>query len=147
MVDFRMQIQDEVFGSFEDVDLDALCLRLDGLQFSYSSPHVLQFRVSAPCHTAPLARNAFIRFWDADGELGGDPQDETNCLFEGFLEDVKPGEDSNTVAYTAYDPTHLAAKKATIMSAAWTPGSQFFGTLPGKAIGAVPRLVDRKSVV
>lgn len=143
MVDFRMKIQEEIFGDFSDVDMDGLCLQLANLSIGYSHPHTLNFSVTAPSQTAPLARNAFIRFWDNDGQLGGDPQDETNCLFEGFLEDVKPGADANTVNYTAYDPTHLAAKKAAIMSAAWTEGDNTADPkiLPQKAIGAVPRLV------
>lgn len=144
MVDLRMKIQEDVpSGSFDDVDLVALCVAFQNLQFGYSHPHVLSFKVTAPCHTAPLARNAFIIFWDNDGVLpdGTTPQDEDHPIFEGFLEDVKPGDDSNTVNYTAYDPTHLGAKMVPIMSAAWQEGNFSGPTRPAKAIGAVPRLV------
>lgn len=144
MVDFRMQIQDGIFGTFTDVDMAALCLQLERLDIGYSHPHVLSFRVTAPNHTAPLARNAFIRFWDADGTLpDASTQSSSNPLFEGYLEDVKPGDDANIVIYTAYDPTHLAAKMAPIMSAAWEMGDNTVDpkVRPTKAIGAVPRLV------
>lgn len=144
MVDLRMKIQEDVpTGSFADVDIDGLCLLFDKLQIGYSHPHVLNFSVSAPCHTAPLARNAFIIVWDADGKLpdGVTDQDQDHPIFEGFLEDVKPGPDANTVLYTAYDPTHLGAKMVPVMSAAWQEGDFAGPTRPAKAIGAVPRLV------
>lgn len=144
MVDFRMKIQEDVpSGSINDVDLSGLCLQFDKLQIGYSHPHVLSFTVAAPCHTAPLARNAFIIVWDADGKLpdGVTDQDEDHPIFEGFLEDVKPGSDANTVLYTAYDPTHLGAKMCPVMSAAWQEGNFAGPTRPAKAIGAVPRLV------
>lgn len=147
MVDLRMQVQNEIFGSFEDVDFAPLNLTFGTLTFSYSHPHTLSFQVTAPCHTtpAPLLRNSFIRVWDADGKLpdGTTDQSEDNPIFEGWLEDIKPGPDANTVLYTAYDPTHLAAKMAPIMSAGWSEGDNGADPKirPTKAIGAVPRLV------
>lgn len=142
MTTWHMKLQPAPFYSFLDVNLDALCMTIEKLQISYSHPHVLQFRVQAPNYTAPLQPGAFVILWDSDGTTPDSaPQTQFNPLFEGFLEDVKPGSDSTSVEYTAYDPTHLSAKKATILSAGWLPGNIGLGIEPSKPVGAVPRLV------
>lgn len=142
MTTWHMKIQTVRFAAYSDVDLAANCLQIDRLQFSYSHPAVLTFRVTAPNYTAPLASGAFITLWDSDGTTpDGAPQTFSNPIFEGFIEDVKPGPDSTSVAYTAYDPSHMTAKKAIVMSAAWGAGNVATLTPPSKAIGAVPRLV------
>ena len=142
MTTWNMKIQTVPFGSYSSVDLDSNCLRLEKLVFSYSAPHYLQFSLAGANHTAPLPRNAFIILWDSDGQLpDGTDQDQHHPIFEGFLEDVRPGDDGITVNYTAYDPTRLAAKAAPVMSAGWSEGDIGTLTRPQKAIGAVPRLV------
>lgn len=129
-------------SSYIDVDMDALCLQLQKAVFSYAAPHYVSFSLAAANHTTPIPRNAFIRLWDSDGTLpDATPQDEDHPFFEGFLEDVNPGDDGISVNYQAYTPDHISAKLVTIFSAAWNEGDIGSNTRPSKAIGAVPRLV------
>lgn len=138
----HLQVLDEPFGTYTDFDLVANCVKFTGLEISTSSFSSLRFTVSAPQHTTPIARYAFIRFWDDAGVLpDSTPQDATHPLFEGFCEEVK-GTESNIVEYTAYDPTRFAGKMAPVMSAAWSQGTIATLTRPAKATGVVTRRID-----
>jgi hypothetical protein len=129
-------------GDWEDIDLAGLQAGGFKLSISYSHPAQLTWTVCAPQHTAPIPRLAFVRMWDPDF---ADPDDidfsPTNPLFEGFVEDVKPGSSSNRVEYTAIDPTFRAAKVVTIMDAPYVAGPP-----PVPATDSIPRLVYNAKV-
>lgn len=130
-----------VGGTWSAVDLTALQAGDFKLSISYSHAARLTWSVCAPQHTAPIPRLAFLRLWDdEDDDPDGNPFSAANPLFEGFVEDITPGESSNVVNYTAFDPTYRSAKQVTVMDAPFVAGV-IPGTPPAEATGATPRLV------
>lgn len=135
--DLRMQKQTEPFGSYTDVSLADNYIGDVKLRISYSHPSLLTFNMRAPQHTRPLPEGTFIRLWDANGS----GQSASAPLFEGFVEQVTPGNESNTVEVVCHDPTRRATGEIVVMSAAWDEGDVSEGTFPTIATGAIPRTV------
>lgn len=129
------------FAAYSAVDLAALPAGNGKLSLGYSHPAQLTFDVIAPEHTSPIERLAHIILWDDAGTLadGVTVQSESAPLFEGFVEVVAPGGDSNKVNLTAYDPTYRVQKEIAVMSLPWEAGIGAASPLP--AANAVPRLV------
>ena len=135
--DLRMQKQTEPHGSYTDVDLAASYIGDLKLRISYGHPSLLTFNMRAPQHTRPLPEGTFIRLWDANGA----GQSASAPLFEGFVEQVTPGNDSNTVEVVCHDPTRRATGEIVVMSAAWNEGDVSEGDFPTVGTGAIPRVV------
>lgn len=111
-------------------------------QASYSSPTRLSFVVEADSHTLPLDYTDYVRFWDDAAKLpdGVTDQDEDHPIFEGWIEEITPGNDPTGVNVVAYDPTYRASRKAVVMSAAAevaTPDTDF----PLDGAASYPRAV------
>lgn len=148
---FRCQKQLAPFTDHEDVDLAALPAGNGRLTIGYSHATQLTLDVIAPEHTSPIERLAHIKLWDDAGKLadGTTDQDAAHPLFEGFIEVVAPGGDSNKVNLTAFDPTYRANMEITVMSAPWEPGDPTADPVvwPTEAVDgsgnaiSVPRLV------
>jgi hypothetical protein len=138
---FQCKKQLTPFAAYSAVDLAALPAGNGKLSLGYSHPAQLTFDVIAAEHTSPIERLAHIIIWDDDGKLEDDTtdQDEANPLFEGFVEVVAPGGDSNKVNLTAYDPTYRVGKEITVMSLPWE--ESVGGDPPLPAANALPRLV------
>ncbi|HEY4259444.1 MAG TPA: hypothetical protein VGM98_04765 [Schlesneria sp.] len=136
----RLQKQVEPFGEFVDVDLAALAASNCKLTIAYSHATQLSFSITAPEHTTPIERLAFVRFWFEGDKLadGTTDQDADHPLFEGFVETVGPGGDSNKVSIVCFDPTYRAARETMFMSAAYVDAGE---GIPADAIGAIPRVV------
>lgn len=141
----QMQVQNDVFDAYQTVNLVTQKADAFKLQISYSHPARLSWTMFAPNHTTPLQRLSFVRFWDTElGDENGNGQSASNPMFEGWIEEVRPGQDGHTVEYVAYDPTRRAANEVTVMSTAWQQGAVASGVSaspPEEGIGAVPRLV------
>lgn len=141
----RMQIQSEIFGTFSDVDLSSVCAGQFRLSIGYPHPATLSWDMRAAQHTTPLPRLGFIRFWHEGRFLddGSTAQSATAPLFEGYIEVVDPGGDSNQVNYTAMDPTYRVGRELTVMSLPWGVGFPLAvpPIPPTEAVGAIPRLV------
>lgn len=141
----RMQQQTTAFGSYTDVDLEAIGAGNFKLSIGYSHASQLTWTVNAAQHSTPIPRLAFIRFWDEGEKLadGTTDQDEDHPLFEGFVEVVDPGGESLTVNYTAFDPTYRTARELVVMSQPWEAGDPEADPPepPTEGIGAIPRLV------
>jgi len=136
----RMQYQTVPFGSFTRFDPGTNDVDNIRVQISEAHPAVLSFRVHTPNHQTPIPRLAFVVFWDdADSN-----QNERAPLFEGYAEDVKPGDDGHTVEYTCYGADRRVASEVTLFSEPWQAGnivSGSNGTRPIPDATAVPRVV------
>ena len=64
----HMQIQEEPFGSYTALNLTTLRICKVKLQFSYAAASRMSWTMYAPQQTFPIARRAFVRFWDDAGE-------------------------------------------------------------------------------
>lgn len=137
----HLQVQTEAFGSYTDIDLVVYRVAQMSLKVGVSHPACLSWVMYAAAHTMPLGIRNFIRFWDDAGTIDGVAQSSTNPLFEGFIDDVQPGEGTNEVRCTAYDPTNKVTNELTVMSVAWNAGDVGTGTPPVPGAGAFPRLV------
>lgn len=137
----HMESLDEMEGSWTAIDLAALQAGDFKLSVSCSHAAQLTWTVCAPQHTAPIPRLAFIRIWDEDFD---DPAavafSSSNPMFEGFVEDITPGDGSNVINYTAFDPTYRAAKQVTVMDVAYVAGT-IPSDPPTPDATAIPRLV------
>lgn len=146
----RMQYQTLSFGGFTTVDFSAAKIEQVKLRVSDSHPSILTWRMWAPAQQTPIPRLAFVIFWDdAAVDEFGNGFTEHRPIFEGFVEDVKPGDNGHTVEYAAYDPTRRVANEVTIMSTTWQQGVQSsgaVGTKPIPGIGAVPRKVINATI-
>lgn len=141
----KMQYSTLPFGGFTTVDVTASKVDRMVIRFGDSHPAMASWVMWAPQQQTPIPRLAFVVIWD-DGAVDetGNGQSATRPLFEGYVEEIKPGENGHTVEYTAYDATRRAANEITIMSTAWDEGtivSGMTGTRPEPGTGAVPRLV------
>lgn len=111
------------------------------LTVGYSHPMTLTFVIYDDQQDTPIDPYTPIRFWD---DAGSDPATSTaysssNPTFIGYVEDVDPGEDGQTIKYTCYDPTARASNQTPIMSTAWTSAT-------AEGTGAVPRLVYNSTI-
>jgi len=127
----HMEIQTAPGGAFVPVDLVALRVAQVKLSIGYSHPAELSWVMYQPQQSYPLGIGNFLRFWDDEFGTAEDPQ------FEGFIDEVSPGDDANLVQCRAFDPTQKASKEIPVMSAPWREVGGFIV----EAIGAVPRLV------
>src|SRR5690606_15910950 len=95
-------------------------------------------------HELPLTFRDFIRFWDegAPHPLGG-TQSSTAPLFEGFVEDITPGDDTNEVVITCYDPTYRCDKMIQVMGEPWEANGTDF---PVPSPFAHPRVVYNTTI-
>lgn len=131
----HLQIQTTPGGSFTDIDLTAYAVAVMKTHISYTHPSILEMELVAPQQSFPLGIRNFLRLWDdADAT-----QSASNPHFEGFIEEVKPGEATNSVRVVAYDPTRKTSSDITVMSLAFTGA-----TTP--ATGAIPRAVFNVSI-
>lgn len=140
-----MQYSTVPFGGFTTVDMTAA--RVGSVKITLNEKGVWQasWVMRYPNNETPIPRLAFVRMWDAGAtDSSGNGQSEHNPLFEGFIENVTPGEDGHSVNYLAMDARKRVASEVTIMSTAWTAGtavSGSYGSFPSPGTGAVPRLV------
>lgn len=133
----HVQTQAVPGGSYTDIDMEALGFAQIKLLVSYRSPARLTFILYKPQHEMPLGIDRFLRFWDdAATDPFGSAFSSSNPIFEGFITDCSPGEESNVVTVTCHDPTHKASTSIPVMSTAWISG-----TPPDEGIGAVPRFI------
>lgn len=132
--------QDAVFGSFTELDVEALGIGDMKLSIGYSHADRLEFTVTAANHTLPLAFDDFIKVWDDEGDVdtSSEPQSSSNPLFEGWIEDVQPGSDTNTVKIVAYDPTYRSVRTAPLMNDGWNLDSSDH---PTPIASSYPRVV------
>lgn len=138
---FHMERLSGMGGTWSAVDLVALQAGDWKLSVSYSHPTRLSWTVCAAQHTAPIPRLAFVRFWDdAATDPDGVAFSSSNPAFEGFVEDITPGNESNLVEYVAFDPTYRSTKQVTVMDVAYVEGV-IPGTPPAADATAIPRLV------
>lgn len=123
--------------SLIDVDIEASLLYGFSLVRSYNNPAMLRFKAKTTSQFLTTVANTtfrtFIRFWDADDPALG-------CgvpLFEGFIDDIDPGADSDEVVITALDPS--GHTDISTFSGPWVDG-----TTPGTS--AVPRVVYNSKI-
>ncbi len=140
-----MQYSTVPFGGFTTVDMTAA--RVGSVKITINEKGVWQaaWEMRYPNNETPIPRLAFVRMWDAGAtDANGNGQSDRNPLFEGYVEDIKPGDDGHSVQYLAMDARKRVANEITIMSTAWPAGtavSGSYGSFPVPATGAVPRLV------
>lgn len=129
------------WDSFTTVDLQDIGAGDFVLSVSYSHAARLTWTCLEAQHTQPIPAGCFIRFWDDSAtDPDGDPFDENNPMFIGYVEMPEPAAESIGVNYTAYDPTFRATREVTIFNAAWPAGTPP-SVRPERPTGAVPRLV------
>lgn len=140
-----LQYQTLPFGGFTNVDITAS--RVDKMKVRIAEQGVwsASWTMHFGSHETPIPRLAFVKIWDTGAtDSNGNAQNEHNPLFEGYVEEVTPGDDGLTVNYTAWDARKRVRDQVTIMSTAWSAGTTFsgtFSTFPTPGTGAVPRLV------
>lgn len=146
MCALQMEYQTTAFGSFTAVDFTAQRIGQMKLTISYQHPARLSWVHQKPQHTFPLGIRNFVRLWDdAANGPDGNPQSSSNPIFEGFIMEVNPGNESNEVEYVAYDPTRFAAQQFNISSLAWSAGT-VPSAPPETAAGSYPRLVFNSKI-
>lgn len=140
-----MQYQTIPFGGFTNVDVTASRVGKMFVRLVEQGVWSAEWSMCFPSYQTPIPRLAFVRIWDEDQvDANGNAQSEHNPIFEGYVEDVVPGDDGITVKYTAWDARKRVANEITVMSTAWDAGtvsSGTYGTFPEPGTGAVPRLV------
>lgn len=140
-----LQYQTFPFGGFTNVDITAS--RVDAMKIRLAEQGLwsASWTMHYGSHETPIPRLAFVKIWDTGAtDSNGNSQSEHNPLFEGYVEEVIPGDDGLTVNYTAWDARKRVRDQVTIMSTAWVAGSISSGTysaFPTLGTGAVPRLV------
>ena len=141
----QLQYQATLGGSFVGIDLTTARVGNFRLKVSDNNPATLEFDITQPQHTFPLALRKYVSFWDDAGTTpDGSAQSIGNPLFEGFIWDIQPAE-SNSLHYICYDPSHMSGKEVPIMSTAWDP-SAGAGLAPLPGIGAVPRIIFNNAI-
>ena len=128
-------------STWDTVDLEASRVTDFKLTIGYSHPATLAFTIFNDQHLTPIEPYTAVRFWD---DAGSDPDTSTaysnsNPTFLGFVEDVDPGDDGQSIKYICYDPTARSANQIPIMSVAWTSAT-------AEGNGAVPRLVFNSTI-
>lgn len=128
------------FGSFADINIESLGVAGMKLKLGYSHPAQLSFTVTVASHTLPFVLTDFIRVWDDAGAVDGTSEDQSgdNPLFEGFVEEITPGDEANIVKIVAYDPTYRSVRKCPLMNDEWDLDS---GDEPVEGVAAYPRVV------
>lgn len=135
----HLQYQATAGGSFADVDTAAERVTNFVLKISDSHPMALTFNVLQAQHTLPFGLRKFIKFWDDAGTTpDGSAQSDSNPLFEGWIWECQP-QDSNLLAYTAYDPSMISGREIMVMSEAWATSTE-------PSTDAVPRLIFNAAI-
>jgi hypothetical protein len=106
--------------TWTDLSIETLGIHSFRLSMGYSAPAKLSFVIEADSHTIPLDYSDYVRFWDDSAKLpdGTTDQSSSNPIFEGWIEEVTPGNDPTGVVVVAYDPTYRASRKSIVMSQA-----------------------------
>lgn len=137
----RMQGRSTRWGDFSDIDLPAIGAGRFRLALSYTHPAQLEWECLVPQHQMPLPLGLFIRLWiDGVNDPAGEPFSASNPIFEGYIEQAEPGNESIGMTYTALDPTYRATKMVTIFNVAW-PAGTVPDTPPIPPENGVPRLI------
>src|SRR6478752_2638837 len=124
MMTLHIDIQTSPGGSSTPIDLVDLRIAQIKLDVRYRQPAALTFVMYQPQQSLPLGINNFLRFWDdAAHDSAGNSFSAGNPIFEGFIDQVSPGDDAHLVSITCQDPTQKTSKEIPIMSTAWQPGS------------------------
>lgn len=128
-------------GTFTPIDLTNDRVRELRYAVSWEHPTRLTWSIHAGAHTVPIPHRAFVRLWDdaAINPLTNELFDEDAPLFEGYIEDVKPGPDGLTVNYVALDPSMRASNEMRVMSLPWQ--APVGGAPPQRGVGATTRIV------
>lgn len=143
----RIQTQATPFASYTNVDPTTSLMGNFKLTVSVSHPTQLTWTAYAPQHEMPFTPGHLIRIWDdAANDPSGTAFSSSNPIFEGHIQVPKPGADTYTVEYTAYDPTYRSQSHVTVMSTAWSAGT-VPGTPPVEGTGAYPRLVVNATAI
>ena len=137
----NLQVQTTPFGSFTTINLATSPIYDCRLETSYSHPTRLSFKMAAPQHTFPLGIRNFVRFWDDAGTnpATGAPFSSSAPNFEGFIDEVNPGSETNEVEIVCYDPTKQVSQATNVMSLPWVAGT-VPTVFPAFMFGAYPRL-------
>ncbi len=132
----KMDLQSSPGGPFVPLNLTTLGVCHVKLRIGYSHPMALEFDCYAPQQSFPLGVRNFIRFWDDTGSNVNGFFSSANPLFEGFIEQVTPGDSTNIVHMVCYDPTYECAAMFAVMSLPWQLTDP-----PLRGVGAIPRAV------
>lgn len=136
-----MLIQTNPGLGWTTVDLDAVAVHDMKLKVSYSHPAEFSFKCQVAHHTYPLQVKAAIMFYDTDAGYSFNTP-----IFEGYIDEVNPGDDGHHVEIICYDPTRKASDEIPIMSLPWEEGNFASGTYPPEGAGSVPRLVMNATI-
>lgn len=140
-----MQYSTVPFGGFTTVNVSTARIGKVKIKLAEQGLWQAEWTIRAPQHETPIPRLAFVRMWDQGAtDASGNGQSAVNPLFEGYIENVTPGEDGHSVNYLASDARKRVGNEIRIMSTAWAAGSPIsgsYGSFPEPGIGAVPRLV------
>lgn len=139
----HMRYQTTPGGGFTTVNLTTAAVAQVKITVDYNHPTAMNWVMYAAHHTFPLGIRNFVQFWDdaGDNPYTGGTQSSAAPLYEGFIEDVKPGDESNIVNYSALDPTRRISVEVPLMNAGYLAGSP-----PTPFPGASPRLVFNVSI-
>lgn len=107
---------------------------------SYDRPAELTFNVIAAAHTLPMNTQNAIIFYDDAVQSFNDP------LFEGYVEEISPGNETNMVRILCMDVTRRMTNTIQVMSAGWVAGDFDELTPPEEGVGAVPRLIFNATI-
>jgi hypothetical protein len=139
----HMEYQGPSDSSFTTLDVTAD--RITDLKLHFSTEHAsyATWIMRQAEHTMPILRNSFIRIWDDSNNGNAEdtpygPWSQSRPQFEGFVDEVSPGDDSTTIRYLAYDPTVIVSRETQVMSTGWIDDGNG-GYTEGQ--GATPRLV------
>ena len=133
--------------TWASVDTAALGIGNAVLRGSYQAASELTFTVAAPQHSLPFQAYAtFVRAWDSEGELDGEPQSGDNPLFEGWVEAIEIGANTSEVRVVCYDPTYRATRRVVCMSSPWEVNPEDAELFPVAADDAYPRIVYNATI-
>jgi len=118
--DLRISQWDFVNEEWDALDLTTLGIADVKVKRSNSHPAILTFTMTAANYKLPLSYQTVLAVWDegADHADGVTAQSADYPLFEGWVEVITPGSESNEVSITAYDPSWRAARLS-LMNLPW----------------------------
>lgn len=116
---FNMRFQATYGGAWTTVDVTESKVHEMRLEVLDNAPKTLTWKMAAPQHESPIPSGSFVQVWFDDGDYEGTTFSSSYPTFEGFCRS-SPGNESNVVEYTAYDPTSKAASDITVMDEGWT---------------------------
>ncbi len=136
-------------GAFTTVDLTASAVSDVLIDYNYQQPSRMSWLIHAPNHTMPLQKKYFVQLWDDAGDTPfsdptGGAQSSAAPIFEGFIEEIKPGDETNVVTYAAYDPTRRVSADMTLRTLGFYLPS--LGAEPLPWPGGIPRMVFNANI-